>query len=460
LQPSWRRLWRDRRGATSVIVAISMPVLLAIAGLGIDAGWWYTIKRQNQSAADAAAVSAAYEVAANLTDVTNNLTPAATQAATQNGWVNNTNPPAGLTPIAITYPCCAGTFANGGIEAVLQQQQSAWFANFAPLANVTISNRAVAVVSKLPPACMLALNPTAPNTINVAGNATIWAPTCTIVSDSNASSAVHLQGSATINAATVITPGQISTTGGAYTFTVSYPAQTGASPVPDPYASTLTHANLLTDGLSTAANCPSSTSGGVTTYTNPGGYKPGCVIDGGLSIKNATVDLSPGTYWLTGDLNLQNGGGATLECPTCSNGGAGVTLVLTAPLAGGTVGTANSGSNSNLNLNAPSATSAPNSPFPGMVLIQDSNGLPAGDSLPNPDNYHMQANGTETLSGLVYFPKAAVTYQGTPAATGPQCLVLVADTIALQGNPKFATDGCSSIGLNTLPFPKTVTLVD
>jgi hypothetical protein len=71
----------------------------------------------------------------------------------------------------------------------------------------------------------------------------------------------------------------------------------------------------------------------------------------------------------------------------------------------------------------------------------------------------MQANAGETLSGLVYFPKAAVTYRGGPAATGPQCLVLVADTIALQGNPKFATDGCSSIGLGTLPYPKTVTLV-
>jgi hypothetical protein len=136
-----------------------------------------------------------------------------------------------------------------------------------------------------------------------------------------------------------------------------------------------------------------------------------------------------------------------------------VTIILTAPPAGGTVGTANLGSNANLNLNAPSATSAPTSPFPGMVLIQDSNGLPAGDHLPNPDNFNSQANATETLYGLVYFPKASVTFQGTPAAAGPQCMVLVADTVGLQGNPKFATDGCSSIGLNTLPFPKTVTLV-
>jgi hypothetical protein len=426
-----------------------MPIMLAIAGLGIDAGWWYTIKRQNQSAADAAAVSAAYEVAANLTDVTNNLTPAAKQAATQNGWVNDANPPAGLTPIAVTYPCCAGTFAAGGIQVVLQQQQSSWLANFATLANVTISNRAVAVVSKLPPSCMLALNPTAADAINVAGNPTINTPSCTIVSDSNASSAVHLQGSATINAATVITPGQISNTGGAYTLNLGFPAQTGASPVPDPYASTLTHA-ALTSGLATAPVCLPSVNGTVTTY--PGN----CKFVNGLSLSGGTYDLSPGTYWITdGNLKLgPGGGGTTLECSVCSNGGAGVTIILTtAQPSGGKVGTLTLDSLANINLNAPS-----NGTFAGMVIIQDSNGLPTGTTINSPSN--AQANATEQLSGLVYFPKTAVTFQGTPTAGGPQCLVLVADTIALQGTPAFATDGCSSEGLNTLPFPKTITLVD
>jgi Flp pilus assembly protein TadG len=117
-----RRLWGDQQGATAVLVAISVPILLAMTGLSIDAGFWYKMKRQNQSAADAAAISATYEVAAGLTDVTNNLTPAATLAATTNGWTNNVSPPAGLTPIAVTYPCCAGTFAAGGVQVVLQQQ--------------------------------------------------------------------------------------------------------------------------------------------------------------------------------------------------------------------------------------------------------------------------------------------------------------------------------------------------
>ena len=106
-----------------------------------------------------------------------------------------------------------------------------------------------------------------------------------------------------------------------------------------------------------------------------------------------------------------------------------------------------------LNLNAPSSGT-----FAGMVLIQDSNGLPAGTTINSPSN--AQANSTETLSGLVYFPGTAVTFQGTPAATGPQCLVLVANTVALQGNPGFATSGCPSLGLNNLPIVKTIYLAE
>ena len=453
-----RRLLHDKRGISAVTVAVSMPVLFSVAGLGIDTGLWYTIKRQNQSAADAAALSAAYEVIAGNTDVTTNLTPAASEAATRNNY-------GGTTPV-VTYPY-SDAVVTGGVKVTLSQTQNAWFSSWFPAFSAfTIANEAVAAVSNLPPVCMIALGRNPPpngtpnlnDAVNLAGNPTINAPTCTIVSDSDSSSAFHLQGSATINAATLITPGEISHTGAAYTINLGYPAQTGANLVPDPYASTLTHANFLTNGLSTASPCTSSTVGGITTYTNPGSYNPGCVIAGGLSIKNSTVDLSPGTYWLTGDLNLQNGSGATLECTTCSNGGAGVTIILTAPPGGGTVGTMSLASNANLNLNAPAASSCSNCPFAGMVLIQDSNGLPAADHLPNPDTVSAQANSTETLSGLVYFPQADVTFQGGPSATGPQCLVLVTNTLSMQGNPGFATSGCGSLGLNKLPIVKTVYL--
>jgi Flp pilus assembly protein TadG len=231
-----RRLLRDQRGLSAVTVAVSLPVLFGVAGLGIDTGLWYTIKRQNQSAADAAALSAAYEVIAGNTNVATDLTPAASQAATRNNY-------GGTTPV-VTYPY-SDAVVTGGVKVTLSQTQNAWFSSWFPaFTNFTIANEAVAAVNSLPPVCMLVLglNPppsgsqNASNAVNLAGNPTINAPTCTIVSDSDSTSAFHLQGSATINAATLITPGQISHTGAAYTLNLSYPAQTGANVVPDPYA--------------------------------------------------------------------------------------------------------------------------------------------------------------------------------------------------------------------------------
>src|SRR5215472_6238436 len=192
-------------------------------------------------------------------------------------------------PLSSPVPTATASSPPGveGVKVTLSQTQNGWFSAWFPaFANITIANEAVAAINRLPPACMLALNPTAPQTVGLAGNPTINAPSCSIVSDSKDASAFYLQGSATLNAATLITPGQITNTGGAYTLNLRYPAQTGANFVPDPYATTLTHANFLTnDGLSTASPCTPTATG----YSNPGSYNPGCVIAGGLRIKNSTV---------------------------------------------------------------------------------------------------------------------------------------------------------------------------
>src|SRR6516225_11834525 len=99
------RAWRDERGVSAVVIALGATVLIGFAGLGVETGLWYSIKRQNQSAADAAAISAAYEVLAGNTNVTTNLTPAATSAASQNGYT-------GTTPV-VTYPYSDSIITNG-----------------------------------------------------------------------------------------------------------------------------------------------------------------------------------------------------------------------------------------------------------------------------------------------------------------------------------------------------------
>src|SRR5262252_10108233 len=147
-----RRLLRDKRGLSAVTVAVSLPVLFGVAGLGIDTGLWYTIKRQNQSAADAAALSAAYEVIGNHTNVATNLTPAASEAATRNNY-------GGTTPL-VTYPYSDAIVASG-VKVTLPQTQNAWFASWFPaFPTFTIANAAVAAVNPLGPSCLTALSPT------------------------------------------------------------------------------------------------------------------------------------------------------------------------------------------------------------------------------------------------------------------------------------------------------------
>src|SRR5437764_8699622 len=110
------RILRDRTGATATIVAIALPGLIGVSALGVETGVWFAIKLQNQSAADSAAMSAAYEVIAGKTDVTGELTAAADEAARRNGYK-------GSAPVVVT-PYGDGIVTNG-IAVTLQQSQGA-----------------------------------------------------------------------------------------------------------------------------------------------------------------------------------------------------------------------------------------------------------------------------------------------------------------------------------------------
>src|SRR6516162_1212157 len=87
--PSWARFFRDRQGAVAVAVAVLLPVLIGLAGIGVEVGLWFAVQRQNQSAADAAAISAALEYAAQIqSGVTTNPTAAANISASYNLFSN------------------------------------------------------------------------------------------------------------------------------------------------------------------------------------------------------------------------------------------------------------------------------------------------------------------------------------------------------------------------------------
>jgi hypothetical protein len=175
-------------------------------------------------------------------------------------------------------------------------------------------------------------------------------------------------------------------------------------------------------------------------------------ISGGWSVVTGqTVDLSPGTYWITGNLTVQSSG--VLKCSTCDNaGGTGVTIILSAEA--GKVGAVSMAADAMFNLNAPNSGR-----FPGVVMVQDANGLPARTTYTSSESSVTSAP-RATLNGLVYFPHSSLTFHGNPSAMGPKCLVLIVNALMVDQTSSLETGGCASAGLTNLPTVSTVALAE
>ncbi len=236
-----------------------------------------------------------------------------------------------------------------------------------------------------------------------------------------------------------------------------------AANYPDPYSGTLTHSFDIT-GMPTAPACTKSGStwsgscviSGSSLSGSPITLMANTQIIGPWDIKNQTVDLKPGTYWITnGDLTLDTN--AVVTCSTCT-GGTGVTIILT-KTGTGSVADFCSDANSSVTLNAPTTGT-----YAGYLVIQDPTATPvsAGGTSSCKKVVGTQYDNTfeggpnMNFTGLLYFPSTTVAYQGNPSST---CTFLIAQTIVLNGASNFSTSGCPSAGL-TLPTVQTVALAE
>lgn len=91
------RMLKDPTAFVAAPVAIMLPVLLGMGGLGIDVSMWYASKRGAQSAADAAAHAAALEI------VRQSESGAVIQAAIDDAALNGFEAAAGDV-VTVNYP--------------------------------------------------------------------------------------------------------------------------------------------------------------------------------------------------------------------------------------------------------------------------------------------------------------------------------------------------------------------
>jgi len=418
--PPIPRFLGDVSGASATMVAIALPVLIGFATLGAETGLWYAIKRQNQSAADAAAISAAYEVIAGKTDPATELTPAASEAAAQNGYSGS--------PPLVVHPYTDSVVKNG-IAVTLQQTQPGLLASLF-LPSVTIVTTAVAAIKVLDNPCILALATTGTGA-DIRASVSLDAPNCSIAANSKSISSIAVESTVRlVTATTLVARGEISFAGAPIDpaappsqFALASRPLIGAPSVPDPYAARLTHAFLTTGMPPQCASGPP--------------YPANSQICGDLAIAGA-LNLAPGTYWITdGSLRLQPN--ALLTCSSC-------TVIFTSMnSSGGAVGNVQIPNGAAVTLQAPHSGI-----FTGLLMIQDPFVVPAAASV-------FEGADNMKLTGLLYFPAGTVEFNGNP---NPSCTVLMAKQLIIDGDSGFNTLGCQTAGLGRLPNVRTVALAE
>lgn len=419
---------RCRLGSALPILAAIMPTIVGMLGLSVDVGLWYDDKHVLQTSTDAAAIAAAFRLAANDRA---DMTSAATADAARNGF--NSAAPSTLT---LNNPPTSGPYAGNAasVEAVLTEQRPLLFSSLFLTNGVTVAARSVAMVKTTGDACVLALDPAASGAVTIQGSTTVNMSHCAVAANSSDAAAINIAGNGALTASTLWTAGSYSQ-GNSATLSLQQTAMTDEWPLANPYADetippisgcTANHTNL----------------NGVTTTLSPGVYCDGISIG-----SNSVITLDPGTYYIDkGDLSI--GAQATVTC-ACDSPGSGVTIVLTSSSSASQIGQVTINGGATVTLNAPSSATAQ---FQGLLFFQDPR---ATSTQPNKFN----GGSTMNLTGGIYFPSEQVEWTGNNSSGTPTCTKIVASTVTFIGNSSMDDSGCAAAGVDPIQI-QGVALVD
>jgi Flp pilus assembly protein TadG len=406
-------LAEDRNGASAIVIAVSMTVLMGFAGLAVDVGFWYRDARVAQGAADSAAYSGAIDAAAG--DSASGVTSTAKAIAAQYGFVDGQ----GHVTVTVHQPPASGpnTSTTGAVEVIVQQSETQFFSGLF-MSSPGISARAVGIPAAPAKFCVLALNNGAATTngaadVNISNGVTIDTSHCGIQVNASGADALYITGGAHLLAQTLSIVGNYATSNGG-SVTVSGVLSTSAPAGLDPYAAVT---------MPTAGTCAANNSYSIGTYTlSPGTY---C---NGLSFSNGThATLSAGVYVISGG-SFSVVGGSTVT-------GTGVTIVLTG--SGSNFASAQISNGTTVNLTAPTTGATQ-----GIAIFQDrQSAISAADGLSGGTSFN--------ITGAVYLPSQSVTYSNG-SSNGSTCTQLIAWQIVFNGGATFnstcAGTGVSGIG--------------
>lgn len=392
-----RRLAADHGGSVAVMVALGLPVLVGVASLAIETGLWFAERRVLQNAADAAALSGAFELTAGRRTTVQ-------QSALGDGRRN-----AADASFTIRTPPTSGKYAGNGaaVEVTVSRPQTLLLAALF-LGDLPVGARAVARAGTAGDACILALERVESSTAEFTGSADIVLQDCGVKANSTSAQALTISGSSSLTAQFVETVGGYEVSGAGYLSVDS--AITNATATEDPFKAL---ANQAVGGCSQSGYKQNG-----TATLSPGVYCNG--LDLGAK---ANVTLSPGVYVVNGG-SVKINGGAQVS-------GSGVTIFLT--------GSAGNYASVDINGGAQVNLSAPNSgAYAGVLMFQDRNAPAGGDNKFN-------GGAAMSLNGALYFPGQQVDFQGNTSNAGG-CTRIVADTVTFTGDATLG-NACAGLGL-------------
>jgi Flp pilus assembly protein TadG len=419
-----RRFGADSRGATVVVTALMLPVLVGGIGLGVEVSYWLQTKRSLQNAADAAAVAAATNGSGTYAKEANAVTA-------RYGFVNGANNVTVAASNAVTCPSGAGGCYKVTINATapLFFTQILGYAGTVSANGNNLTGIAASAVAKrtLVPReyCILALGAGATTAFRTNGAPKADLSHCNVMSNTNATCngsnlyAPHVDAGGTNNGCGVIPSSNMPV-------------------VTDPYS-----------GL--ASNIPADSCGGsypqAPTKKNDPDLPLSNQWSGSYTFSGNKIVC--GDLKLTSDVTITGGnvtlvvfnGSIDLNGYTLKSGAdTGLTIVFAGdsnpnydhiPTGGGM-----------LDIAAPKS-----GPWKGIALYQAPN-LLKGVDLADAGN-----SPAWKMTGLVYLPHSSVTFSGAvnKASNGLSCFGMVVDNILINGTAMiYDFSQCNEAGL-TLP---------
>jgi Flp pilus assembly protein TadG len=421
-----RNLWRfkaNRRANVAVMFGLALPVLLGGLGLGMESAYWYVDQRGMQNASDAAALAAA-------SDATSNYASTATAVAAQYGYQNGVNG----TTVTSTNTAACPSGGNACYQVTISYKQQLFLlpvVGFRGNATVggqpaqTLNSSATAIQATTPRNyCLLALNTIGtsilgngvPNT-NFAG--------CNTMSNASATCHGHDMGADYGDA-------HITDSGCGVIQESNVPI------VPDPYA--VLASNIPPNPCASYPQEPSHHGDPALPAGNQwSGTKAlaGNVIAcGDLELTgNVTINAPAGAV-----LVIENGQLDTNGYTIQTASGSAVTVVFSGDNTSGYTHSPQGGGT--LDLQAPTS-----GPWSGVAMYQDPS-LTSGVDMSAAGN-----SPTWDITGLVYMPKANVTFSGAvnKSSNGASCFAMVVGDITINGTGSIlAHGGCDAAGL---PMP-------